>query len=104
MTFEKISSNSINKDVKDIHTKTIHIVKTGKSGKEITCLGGTIWITQKGDGIDRILTCGDIYQSRIPGMIIIEGLEPSKIRISSLQKVEVIGNFQNRRQPQLACT
>jgi len=103
MTFGKINSQPISKDVKDISKNTIHIEKAGRSGKVITCLGGTIWITQKGDGVDRILTCGDIYQSRLPGDIIIEGLDHSKIRISSLQKVEVIGNLQNRIEPQLAC-
>lgn len=82
-------------DVKDIHKRKIFTVKGGKEGKEIICLGGTIWITQEGDGLDRILTSGDIYQSRIPGDIVIEGLDHSQVRISPLQKVEVIKDFCN---------
>ncbi len=92
---DKISTNS---DVKDIHKRKIFTVRTGKEGKKITCLGGTIWITQEGDGIDRILTLGDSYQSRIPGDIIIEGLDHSQVRISPLQKVEIIKDCQNRTQ------
>ena len=103
MRIHQFDKTSIHSDVKDIDKRKIFTVRTGKEGKEITCLGGTIWITQEGDGIDRILTLGDIYQSRIPGYIIIEGLDHSRIRISPLQKVEVIKNFQNRTQAQSAC-
>ena len=95
--FEKTSAHS---DVKDIYKRKIFTVKSGKDGKEITCLGGTLWITQSGDGIDRILTLGDIYQSRIPGDIIIEGLDNSKVRITPLQKVEIIKDCHNRTQHQ----
>lgn len=93
MRIHQSDRTSIRTDVKDIDKRKIFTVKTGREGKEITCLGGTIWITQEGDGIDRILTLGDIYQSRIPGDIVIEGLDKSKIRISPLQKVEVIKDF-----------
>lgn len=96
MKTHEIDKTSAPADVKDIDKRKIFTVKTGSEGKEITCLGGTIWITQTGDGIDRILTSGDIFQSRISGNIIIEGLDRSRIRISPLQKVEVIRDFQNR--------
>jgi len=98
MGIHQFDTTSIHSDVKEIYKKKIFTVRTGKEGKEITCLGGTIWITQEGDGIDRILTLGDIYQSRIPGDIIIEGLDNSRIRISPLQKVEVIKDCHNRTQ------
>jgi hypothetical protein len=102
MNHKKKGVNTMTHDVQEIQKNTIHIEKAGRSGKVITCLGGTLWITQEGDGVDRILTCGDSYQSMIPGTIVIEGLDHSKIRVSSVHKVQVIGHYQNRIQPQLA--
>jgi hypothetical protein len=98
--FEKTQDHS---DIKDIRKRKIFTVKGGRDGKEIICLCGTIWITQEGDGLDRILSSGDIYQSRIPGDIIIEGLDNSQVRISPLQKVEVIKDFCNMIPAQSAC-
>jgi len=103
MKFYQFDKTSSQTDVKDIHKKKIFIVKSGRQGKEITCIGGTVWITQEGDGQDRILTSGDIYRSRIPGDIIIEGLDHSQVRVSPLQKVEVIKDFNHRMQIQPAC-
>lgn len=96
METQEFNKRSTRNDVKDLDKRKIFTVKTGREGKEITCLGGTIWITQTGDGIDRILTSGDSYLSRIPGDILIEGLDHSRIRIAPLQKAEVIRDFQNR--------
>ena len=90
METQEFDKRSTRNDVKDLDKRKIFTVKTGREGKEITCLGGTIWITQTGDGIDRILTSGDIYLSRIPGDILIEGMDHSRIRIAPLQKTEVI--------------
>lgn len=89
-------------DIQTIQKRAIMTVRTGRNDKTITCLDGTLWITQEGDGIDRILTAGDIYQSRISGDIIIEGLDHSHIRISSLQKA-CLKTFQSGIQPQPAC-
>jgi Protein of unknown function (DUF2917) len=100
MRINELNKTSIRTDVKNIDKRKIFTVKTGREGKEITCLGGTLWITQEGDGIDRILTLGDIFQSRIPGDIIIEGLDHSQVRISPLQKVEIIKDCKNRTQLQ----
>lgn len=103
MTFtNKRSQNKMNNTI-DINKNMVHIIKAGKSGKAITCLGGTIWITQTGDGVDRILTCGDIYQTRIAGKIVIQAMDTAKIKATSMNKVEVLGNFLSRIQPQLAC-
>lgn len=90
-------------DVKHIQKKKIFTVKSNRDGRKITCLGGMIWITQEGDGIDRILTSGDIYQSRIPGDIIIEGLDHSQVRITPLEKVEVITDCHSRINTEPAC-
>ncbi len=103
MMFTKKHSQSRMNSTIDINKNMVHIIKTGKSGKEITCLGGTIWITQTGDGVDRILTCGDIYQTRIAGQIVIQALDTAKIKATSMNRVEVLGNFPSRVQPQLAC-
>jgi len=103
MKTHEFAKTSITTNVKDIQKRNIFTVKSSRQGKEITCLGGTVWITQEGDGLDRILTSGDIYQSRIPGDIIIEGLDFSRVRISPLQKVEVITDFHNATQTQPAC-
>jgi len=102
METHQFDKTSILTTVKDLDKRKIVTVKTGREGKEITCLDGTVWITQTGDGVDRILTSGDIYQSRIPGDILIQGLDHSRIRISPLQKVEVIRDLQNRIQIQPA--
>ncbi len=74
----------------DIHKNKILIVKADRTGNEIACLGGTVWLTQEGDGRDRILTPGDIFQSRIQKDIVIEGMDHSRIRISPLRQAEVI--------------
>ncbi len=88
---------------KAIEKNQVHTIRPNRSGKEITCLYGTIWITQKGDRIDRILKCGDIYQSRIGENILVQGLDDSRIRVSAMNKVEVIEHYNPVVGPKLAC-
>ncbi len=97
--YKKNLSNSI----KVIEKDQVYTIKANRSGNEIVCLEGTIWITQYGDGVDRILKPGDIYQSRISNKIIVQGLESSRIRLNSLHKVDVIEHYIPVVEPQMAC-
>ena len=82
MTFAR-THNTKNNTIDIDKNKTLKQT-AGRSGKEIRCLGGIIWITQTGDGIDRILSSGDIYQTRISGDIVIQALDAATIRISDI--------------------
>jgi hypothetical protein len=99
MTLNKNNSPKTRNNSIEISKNKIFIVKTVKSGKEITCLKGTVWITQRGDGKDRILKCGDIFQTSISNKIIIQALDQASINVASMDKVKVIGNFPSRIQP-----
>lgn len=78
-------------EVTSIQKHHVYKIKNIRSGKEIRCISGLLWITQQGDGIDRILKPGDIYQSRISNDILIEAFDDSRIEVSSLRNASFIG-------------
>ena len=83
---EKISSNV---GIKTLERKNILNQKNTKAGTEISCLDGKIWITQSGDDRDRILTAGDKFRSMIPGRIIAQALDNTRIKVDVLKKAEL---------------
>ncbi len=100
--FRKDVQNKMTETV-SIKKDNIHIIKTGKHGKKITSVAGAIWITQTGDGIDRVLKNGDVYQTSLPGQIVIQALNTATFKTTSMNKVEVFGNSPSRLEPQLSC-
>lgn len=102
MIFRKDVQNKIT-DTVSIKKDNIYIIKTGKHGKKITSVTGAIWLTQTGDGVDRVLKNGDVYQTSLPGQIVIQALNSATFKAASMRKVEVFGNSPSRLEPQLSC-
>lgn len=102
MTFSRKQAKAAEKNTVQIGKDEIYKVQADRHGKEIVCLGGTLWITQTGDGVDRILHSGDIYQTRLSGDIVVQAIQSATLKATSLSQVEVFGNSPKRIEPQLA--
>ncbi len=96
MTTTTCSNQLMTNDVTSVQKHQVYKIKNNRSGKEIRCISGLLWITQQGDGIDRILKAGDIYQSRISNNILVEGLDDSRLEVSSLRNASFIGFHQQQ--------
>lgn len=105
MTFTRQNANGSNNSIFEIKKNTLHTIKNGRSGREITCITGTLWITEDGNKVDRILSRGDIYRTKTSGQIVIQALETARIETTSTstKKATFFNNSSNRNEPQLAC-
>lgn len=65
-------------------------IETGKSaklgwtsrGRIISCLQGTVWVTQEQDLEDYILHEGESFITTVPGRVIVQALEEATISIN----------------------
>lgn len=48
----------------------------------ITCRHGEIWITQEGDPRDYVLKEGDLFLITLPGLVLVQALEPASVQLS----------------------
>lgn len=51
-------------------------------GTRIRVISGEVWLTQKFDLEDYILTSGDEFEVHNPGRVVVQGLEESLIRVT----------------------
>ena len=57
-------------------------VNGARSNRAVRCLQGLLWITQEGDGRDRFLTAGEAYRTSLPGFVLVQALDESRIEVS----------------------
>jgi hypothetical protein len=57
-------------------------IEGDRRGDVITCLNGTLWITQEGDLKDYVLESGRTFWVTRPGMVVVQALDNSQFRYS----------------------
>ena len=83
MSYPRItnSSSDIASAVKDLKKGSVLRVEGNRSGQSICCLNGTVWITQQGDYVDRVLNIGERYLTNLPSYVLIGALNDARIKI-----------------------
>ncbi|MCU0507886.1 MAG: DUF2917 domain-containing protein [Anaerolineae bacterium] len=51
-------------------------------GRAIICRRGVIWITQEHDGADYELEAGEIFIVTLPGLVLVQALEPAAVTVT----------------------
>jgi len=60
----------------------------------ITCQRGMVWVTQKRDLHDYVLTAGDVFVITLPGTVLVQALEDASIQLSpSLRATPYVGDY-----------
>lgn len=84
-------------------TETIDELGRGRSknlgwtsrGKMISCLEGSLWVTQEQDLEDYILGPGESFMITVPGRVIVQALENSVFTVShSPRKTKFSGSYE----------
>ena len=104
MTLNKFKRYTDKNIVQSMKKDEILRVKISRDGQIIACESGILWITQEGDWVDRLLTSGKKFRTRIPGFVLVQALTNARIRISPQEKVELICPSPQSFQEELACT
>ena len=52
------------------------------AGKTVTCVRGSLWITQDGDPKDVVISAGDRYTLVRAGRMLVSGLEASSVMLA----------------------
>ena len=64
-------------------------------GKIISCLKGSVWVTQEKDLEDYILDAGESFMITVPGRVIVQALEDSVFSVSHNRvKGKFTGSFE----------
>jgi len=79
-------NNDNNCGLSDIQKDSVYRVNGEATGKSISCLEGTIWITQQGDGFDRILNAGERYETKLRSDVLIQAMDPARVRVCGSEK------------------
>ncbi len=103
MTLNKFKRHTNRNIIQSLKKEEILRVKSSRDGQIISCESGILWITQEGDWVDRLLTAGEKFRTRIPGFILVQALSDARIRISPQEKVELICPAPQSLQEELAC-
>ncbi len=92
-------------DIIDLNRNSLHTITNGRTEKKITCITGTLWITETNDQVDKILSRGDVYRTTTSGQVVIQALENARIETATTasNRSRFFNNSSDRSQPQLAC-
>lgn len=94
MSYPRVTNNSDRvSPVKDLKKGGFLRVKGNRSGLSICCLNGTVWITQQGDYVDRILNTGERYFSKLPSFVLVGALDDARVKICPEGKALLNGWF-----------
>lgn len=56
------------------------------TGTSIACVVGFVWVTQEGDANDYVLGPGEAFVAKRDGLIVVEALNDSSIRVEALER------------------
>ena len=103
MTLNKFKKYTNKNMIQNMKKEEILRVNSSRDGQIISCESGILWITQEGDWVDRLLTAGEKFRTRIPGFILVQALSDARVRISPQEKVEMVCPVPQSFQEELAC-
>ena len=104
MTLNKFSPGLEPMETRALNKNDVCRLKGSEAGKIISCLRGVIWITQRGDGVDRILFAGEAFHTRLPGYVVVQALTASRIKTDLQKKVGLVKHFRRPPRRSVACT
>jgi hypothetical protein len=52
-----------------------------RRGRVIICRRGVVWITQERDVVDYVLEEGEVFIVTLPGLVMVEALEPASVTV-----------------------
>lgn len=64
----------------------VYRLEGDRSYRMVRCLQGVLWITQEGDWRDRVLQVGEVYRTRLPGFVLVQALDPSRMEVIQEKK------------------
>lgn len=77
-------------DIQSLKKNEVFRLKGTRAGLLISCLEGMIWITQKGDGFDWILSAGERFHTRISGDLVVEAVKDSRMMVAPQEKIGLV--------------
>jgi hypothetical protein len=86
MLVSQISIQSGSAGTKSLGKNDMISVKSGRSGQVISCVNGSLWITQEGAAGDRILNAGEKLCTDLPGLVIVQALKDSQVILCKEKK------------------
>jgi Protein of unknown function (DUF2917) len=67
-------------------------IKRGQ-GTCLQCLRGSVWVTLENDPLDMILKSGDRVCIKVPGSVVIEGLEQSQLLLTPTSSISTFSKL-----------
>lgn len=66
-----------------LQRKALYRLRGKKHGPAVTCLEGTVWITQAGDPRDIVLAAGDEFAVNRRGSVLLQAMREARVRVTS---------------------
>lgn len=66
-----------------LQDRGIIAVENARSGGEVRCMGGTVWITQSGMAADVLLAAGESWRIDGRGKVVIEALGEAQVVVET---------------------
>jgi hypothetical protein len=66
-----------------LQRKGLYRLRGRKHGPAVTCLEGTVWITQAGDPRDHVLFAGEEFAVNRRGDVLVEAMREARVRVTS---------------------
>jgi hypothetical protein len=65
----------------DLEVGALWQARGDKRGRAIVCRRGVVWITQERDVVDYVLQEGEIFVVTLPGLVLVQALEPASVTV-----------------------
>ena len=65
----------------DLEVGAVWRARGDQRGRVIICRRGLIWITQERDVVDYVLEEGKVFIVTLPGLVLVEALEPASVTV-----------------------
>ena len=65
----------------DLEVGVLWPARGDQRGRVIICRRGVVWITQQRDVVDYVLQEGEVFIVTLPGLVLVQALEPAAVTI-----------------------
>lgn len=80
LSFPVVLGTDVGENSAHLHAREILRLTSQKGGIRLTCLSGTVWITQPGDPYDHMLQANETFTVNRPGLVLAQALPDALIR------------------------